>query len=544
MTAHPDTLTMSMYADGALPPEAVAAVEKHVGACSTCRELVTLLRREVDLLNETLRRTAVAEPDLPALPRFSAPASFRDFALANLTIGLVFWLGQFLWKTLLGELAVDIASRFASIYVPDTYQLVNAFVMQLLEKGTAMFYSYLNVVVLGLLVIGSLLAILKYRKNGLPPAACIGLLALPLLAPTPADALEFWREPTGTITIAAHEAYDDTMILAAEMVRIEGNVTGDVIATGRSIEVSGSISGNLIAFGDTVRISGKVGGATISAASSLMLEHADGAGDLWGAAKFISINRDSIVGGNATLAGDSVMVEGKVARDLTGFADTIDVRGELGRTLRAWAGAIRLGNDAHVHGNVTYHAASRDSLKQADSARIDGEVVYEGQAEDFGHENRYATARFYLWQLARLGAAFLVGLALFWLVPGLQSLSIAAGMDSLRTAGLGLLVLIAVPIIALLTAFTLVGLPLALIAVAAWILALYLAKIVLGATVGRMLLADREGIMLPLLIGLAIVLVAGNLPWIGGIVGFVLTLVGLGLLAQYLWKAVNTSRAA
>jgi len=116
-------------------------------------------------------------------------------------------------------------------------------------------------------------------------------------------------------------------------------------------------------------------------------------------------------------------------------------------------------------------------------------------------------------------------------------------MDSLRTAGLGLLVL-TVPIVALITAFTLVGLPLALIALAAWILALYLAKIVLGATVGRMLLPDREAITVPLLVGLAIVLVAGNLPWIGGIVGFVLTLVGLGLLAQYVWKAVNTSRAA
>ena len=87
---------------------------------------------------------------------------------------------------------------------------------------------------------------------------------------------------------------------------------------------------------------------------------------------------------------------------------------------------------------------------------------------------------------------------------------------------------------AVLVALTLVGLPLSFIAVAAWLLGLYLAKILVGAVVGRMLLSQSDSLGWTLLVGIAVVIVAVNLPFIGGIINFVLTVVGLGLLVQYL----------
>jgi hypothetical protein len=154
--------------------------------------------------------------------------------------------------------------------------------------------------------------------------------------------------------------------------------------------------------------------------------------------------------------------------------------------------------------------------------------------EGFQHRNRYATVEFYLWQAARLIGAFLVGLAFLWLVPGCRSVSIGAGVVALKTAGVGLLVMVSAPIMAVLVALTLVGLPLSFIAAAAWLLGLYLAKILVGAVVGRMLLSQSDSLAWTLLAGIAIVIVAVNLPFIGGIINFVLTVVGLGLLVQYL----------
>ena len=120
-------------------------------------------------------------------------------------------------------------------------------------------------------------------------------------------------------------------------------------------------------------------------------------------------------------------------------------------------------------------------------------------------------------------------------MPGYRSVSIGTGVDAFKTAGIGLLVLVSVPIMALLVAFSLVGLPLSFIAFVAWLVFLYLAKTVVGAVIGRMLLSESNSLPLTLLVGLAIVIVAVNLPFIGGILNFVLTIVGLGLLVQYLF---------
>jgi len=113
----------------------------------------------------------------------------------------------------------------------------------------------------------------------------------------------------------------------------------------------------------------------------------------------------------------------------------------------------------------------------------------------------------------------------------------------MRSMGIGFLVLIAVPIAALVVGITMVGLPLALLALGVWLAALYLASILVSELAGRSLLTRGEGpgpsFALRLLVGLAIVTVAANTPYLGALVGSVVTLLGLGLVvtrASRLWK--------
>jgi len=63
---------------------------------------------------------------------------------------------------------------------------------------------------------------------------------------------------------------------------------------------------------------------------------------------------------------------------------------------------------------------------------------------------------------------------------------------------------------------------------------------VVGAAIGRMIMADGKSLSLTLLVGLAIVMVAVNLPMIGGIVAFIFTIIGLGMLVQFLFSVVST----
>ncbi len=538
---HPTRLQLSMHADGALSADEAITVKEHVESCVTCQATLTAARSEARLIASAMQIEAA--PDV-VVPKFSRPLSLRGFALANLATGLTIWLAQFLWKTLFGEVIVNATSWLTSLYLPDIYAMFSATTLYLLEEGTAMFDAYLGFVVMCLLTVTVLWLLLIYRRARAATTVCLLMTTLSVMVlPSPAVALELLRDED-VITIGESETIDDTLLVAAETVLIEGVVTGDLVAVGRRIDISGSVNGNLLTFAETVTVSGKVGGLALGAASLYDLRGATVADDLWAAGKKVGIDEQARVGGNAAIAGESSSIEGSVGRDLYVFAETVELSGKLGQDLEAFAGRLRLLGDAHIGGNVRFRSASEDRLHRAETVRVDGDVEFLDMPEELDKGSRYARLEFYLWQLARLIGAFLVGVALLWLVPGFRSMSIGAGVEALKSTGLGLVALVSVPIIAVLVAFTIVGLPLTLIAIAAWLLGLYLAKIVVGAIIGRMVLSESNSLPWTLLAGLAIVIVAVNLPVIGGVISFLLTIFGLGLLVQYLIQTVQQREPA
>jgi cytoskeletal protein CcmA (bactofilin family) len=257
-------------------------------------------------------------------------------------------------------------------------------------------------------------------------------------------------------------------------------------------------------------------------------------GNLWLAGETIDVGGDVQVGGNVAIASNSVSVGADVGRDLFTYAETVEVSGSVGGNLGASAQRLRLLGDAHIVGNVQFRG-DEEAFFRADAVRVDGEVEILEKPEE---KNRYFTV-FYLWQMAELIAAFLFGLALFWLIPALRGLSIGAGLDGLKSAGIGIVTLVSIPIIAVLVAITLIGLPFTFLALTSWLLGIYLATIVVGAAIGQMMMSESDSMPLTLLAGLATVIVVVNLPVIGGIVGFIFIIVGLGMLVQRLFSLVS-----
>ena len=128
----------------------------------------------------------------------------------------------------------------------------------------------------------------------------------------------------------------------------------------------------------------------------------------------------------------------------------------------------------------------------------------------------------------------------------LRTLSVGGGVDGLKTAGIGLVTLVSVPIMAALVAITLVGLPLSVMAIIAWVLSIYVAKIVVGASIGRMMMSATkysENVVLVLLAGMAAIIFIVNLPAIGGFISFVLTIVGIGLIVQWIFAGLSARDA-
>jgi uncharacterized membrane protein len=80
------------------------------------------------------------------------------------------------------------------------------------------------------------------------------------------------------------------------------------------------------------------------------------------------------------------------------------------------------------------------------------------------------------------------------------------------------------------------------IALMAWCAGVYLAKVVVAQLIGSRLLdavAEREEhFAVSLLVGLLILTFVSNLPFVGGLIGFVVTVVGLGLLVLFVHDVI------
>lgn len=543
---HLTELQLSMHADAALSEENTLWAEQHLESCTFCQGKLVETSDELGVLQAAIQAELSAAQPAIAIPPFVYPTSLSKFAMANIATGLVIWLAQFLWKTIFGEMVVNGAAWLSSIYVPDLYEVASATALVYLEEGTAMFDAYLGLIVLCVSILTTLWFLAVYRKNH--AALSLGMILVvgaSVVAPSPANAIEIRRDKA-VVTVAESETVNDTLVVASETILIKGNINGDLLATGRRIEIDGSVSGNVVAFAESVTVRGTVGGLVMGAGSTFELEGSSVGGNLVVAGEKLSIDSRSEVAGNAIMAGNNAAIEGPVGQDLYTFAEIIELNSSVGQNMETFGNRVRLLDEAHVAGNARVRIKSEDNFHRAAGAKVDGEIEFLELPDRFEERNPYATPAFYLWQLAKLVSALLVGLALLWLVPAFRSVNIGGGIEGLKTAGIGLVTIVSLPIVAGVIALTLIGLPFSFVTLVSWMVFIYLAKVVVGLFVGRTLLANTKyhgSDVATLLVGLILILVIVNLPAIGGVVSFVIAVLGVGLIVQHLLAALAERNA-
>ncbi|MGE3465040.1 MAG: hypothetical protein AB7I04_24310, partial [Pseudomonadales bacterium] len=366
------------------------------------------------------------------------------------------------------------------------------------------------------------------------------LMLTGLIAAPDIQAFEL-RHDDDRVTLTASETVDDTLITSADRILIEGTVTGDLIAVGEEITIRGPVGGTLLAFGEKVTIESEIGGNVVTAAETVLLDGASIRGNLYGAGEAVTVRENSRIGGNAAMGAEQASMLGVVERDVWLGAENATVSGSVSGDLRAYAAKVALTDGASVGGDLFAKVASEDDLTVAAGAEVNGATAVETWPEP---ENPYLTIEYYLGIVLRLAAALLAGFVLFHLFPSLAETRIDDGMQALATAGIGAVVLVATPILALVAVFTLVGAPLGIIAFLLYLMALYLAGILTANQIGRLLPGGSDGgRMLPLLAGLGVVFVLVNLPVVGGVFRLVAVIVGLGLLLLWIRDRWQTRSA-
>jgi hypothetical protein len=529
----PSPVVLSLYADAALAAAEARELEAHLAQCAKCRAEAEALVAEARQLRAAL---AAAASEVP-IPSFHRPLRARDLVLLGGAVTVFVGFAQSLWSALAA--AVPSGLEWLNPFgVGELVDLVVNIVIHFSFEETAMSSSTIEIavftVVIGMLAWGVIAA--RRPRGG--TAALLSLLLVVIAAPSLTHAAEIRRG--NVATVAAGETVDDTLIAIGENVAIDGNVTGDLIAFARRVTIRGSVGGDVIGAGRTVIIEGPVGGNVFGFGETVTLGDTMVARNLYGFGRTVTIGSGASVGGNATTFAAEADISGRVGVDLLSFGDQVSMSGNVQRNVDAYGSKIAILPPGHVGGNVTGHVADANDLTVATGATVAGKVATDirqnVRAARRAEEKPYLTTSFYVRQAVRLGAAFLTGLLLLWVFPGLRTLPLSTAAAGVKAGGVGLIAAVMLPVAALIACITIFGIPIGILGFVLWLLGLYFAKIVVAQIIGRSLFKSPAGLphyAATLIAGLVIVVIAINLPWIGWLVNLVATCVGLGLLVLY-----------
>ena len=535
----PSEFACSVYVDGELPEEQAQAIHLHLSVCDACTRLVANLRNESRLLVDCLQEVDLdAAANVPEFAAAGEPVSVAKFALGVIGAALAY-------KTTTGllfgfELPAELSWVNPERWISNFNWAFDA-LTYLIANGDKILTETIPTLI-GVLFGGAVLvALARALSRSAAVSSVFSAVLVIALFSSRSDALDIRKGSAASLP--AGEKLDDSLVATADGVHknidIAGTITGDLFVVGDLITISGTVEGNVVTFARRVEISGTVGGTVVGAAQTVDITGRVGR-NLISAGGNVNLGKTGEVGSNAITIGSEVVIEGVTKKDLGFFGGVFDMRGNVGRNLYFRGGQASLSNSTHVGGNFDAYSQKEGSIQVASGAVIEGAKNIRAVPRTPGR-NRYVTASFYIWQIVRVLAAFIAGFLLFRLLPSLIPTGITSGKQWLVAGGLGFLFLVSVPIAAIIVGVTIIGLPIALISFALWIAGLYFSKIVVADFVGRSLMKERGAVSL--LAGLFVVVVAVNLPWIGGLVNFLLCLMGLGAIVMLVYRSRRTNPA-
>ncbi len=532
----PSELTYNIYVDGELSAEEARQVEAHVATCSRCRTLVEALRAEHRLLLDAFRERQEEE----LVPAKSRPLDILWTALTVVAVAAGLHLGVSWIQGVRSPVGGDWLDPFS---LSAQLNLFFSAIFYFFQEGMAMLVSSITSIAGLVLTAVAIAAATVWLRRRSSAATVLAALVLVFLLVLPARALETRRAKGGAVTVAKGETIEDTLVVHAETVIVDGTITGNLFAFAERVEINGTVKGNVLSFAGLTPISGTVEGNAYCFTSRLELEGRVGQ-DLNAFAARTVVKPQGQVDGNLMAFTAEAELNGRAGQDVLAFAGGTNVGGRIGRNLIAHTGRLELRDPARVGGDVTAYVKKKSDIRISPGAQVSGRI--DTHLPKAG-PSRYAQFKFYFWQALWLVAAFLTGLLFYHLFPALfRSRPESAGTLLWRLlAGfaVGVLTLVA----AIIAAVTVVGIPLAVMALASLALGLYLAKIIVAAWLGRALRSQpterTSDFALSLLIGLLVLYVGINLPYVGGVLHFLVLLLGLGLVAVQLWNQWRQRRA-
>jgi cytoskeletal protein CcmA (bactofilin family) len=279
------------------------------------------------------------------------------------------------------------------------------------------------------------------------------------------------------------------LYVSGNEVAIVAPVRSDLFAAGRRVSVNQAVGVDAAIAGDEVEINADIGQDLRAAGNSVFIAGKVG-GEALVAGRTVRIARTADIAGPLLVAGDEVTIAGTLRKSMKAYASKIRISGDIAGNVRLYAKEIVLMPGATVHGDLFY--SSPQALPAEQLARVSGRVRRDETPESVKADapGRVAPG----WFHPVLFFSMLVsGALLALLFPGaVQGTQEAVLHRPLRSLLAGLVLLCAVPPMALLFMITVVGAPIGFGLLAMYPVILMLGYLAVAFAVGRRMAAAMK----------------------------------------------------
>ncbi|MBN1953599.1 MAG: polymer-forming cytoskeletal protein [Anaerolineae bacterium] len=380
-------------------------------------------------------------------------------------------------------------------------------------------------------------------------------------------------------TVTIDGVVNGDLFASGSTVVVNGEVNGNLIVSGAEVEINGLVAGSLVFGGQMLLLNGEVGGTVYAGGSQLTLASSANVGrNVFFGGFSLDTEQESVIGRDLIMGGSQARLAGEVDGDVQADVAAFELSGYVGGDVRAsveepgegppiqflWPGlppmmdpGIRVAESAQVAGTLTY--ISPVPQEEAIRASPVGGIVYEQAQLDVEPQADLATS-VGPWLLARLRdliTLLVLGGIAVWRIPALLGrLADKARTALLPSAGWGALSLIAgyVGILFAGTVVLVLGFLLGVVTLgglartvfgigfsslglvfASFSLAVaYGSKLVVAHWIGNGLLRrfspQHAGSGWGVILGVFVYMLLRSIPFLGWVVGALVTLVGLGAM--------------
>ena len=312
------------------------------------------------------------------------------------------------------------------------------------------------------------------------------------------------------------------------------------------------VDGNVFIMANKVTINSQIGGDAFILAKDVVID-SEGYifNNLFTCAQNITIK--GVVYDLYACAQDVNISGGFVYRDLKTVCQKLNVAGTIGRNAFVNASTIVFNEgteNADAETNTTKKGIIYGTLEYSSSEEVnipDGSVLGDVKFNKItSNAENMSVGTIIANYILDLGA-FLAFVLIIWLVSKfLESTNNYVGKVTWKVLGYGLLALIAIPIVAIILILLQLTSSVALLLIALYILSLVIAKALFTITANKFLctklnINKNTGIFGMLIVTGIIVWVLKELPYIGSVVSFVITILGLGILVTALLPKKKSS---